>query len=210
MKIFKKNISEKICAGQEGRCEKGMTYEEKLQLAAEIRKGMVVDPVIPDGLETYLERVERREAWILTSQGDSHVYILKEKGRKGILPLYVNIHGGGFVRPHMDRDILFASRITCEAKCVTLDLDYRLAPEYPYPAAINECYEIVQWAVRHAEELGIDPERVAVGGHSSGGTLAAALAIKANQTKEFRLCLQILDYPAMDMYTDPARKQTDG
>lgn len=184
-----------------------MTREEKLKLAEKIRQGMVVEPVVPDGFEQYLERVECCEKWIPVSAGTSHIYILREKGKDQILPLYVNIHGGGFVRPHLDRDRLFASRITCETGCVTIDIDYRLAPEYPYPAAVYECYDVVKWAIAHAEELQIDPDRVVVGGHSSGGTLTAALALKANMTQEFQLKMQILDYPPMDMYTDPEVKQ---
>lgn len=187
-----------------------MTQEEKLALAARIRQGMVVDPVIPEGFERYPNRVERREIMVPTSVGDSRVYVLREKGRTGVLPLYVNLHGGGFVRPHMDRDHLFASMVTCEAGCVTLDLDYRLAPEYPYPAAVDECYQVVCWAAAHAGELGADPERILLGGHSSGGTIAAALALKAGQTREVAIRLLLLDYPPMDLCTDPAVKPHEG
>lgn len=186
-----------------------MTQEEKIELAGKIREGMVVDPVVPDGFETYRKSVNQEERWIETETGRSHIYILREKERTGVLPLYINIHGGGFVRPHMERDLLFSSRMTCETGCLTIDVDYRLAPEYPYPASVEECYAVVKWAFQNAEELGIDPKRIVVGGHSSGGTLTAALTLKANQTKEFAVRLQILDYPAMDMYTDPLDKQQD-
>ncbi len=189
-----------------------MNQNEKLALAARIRQGMVVDPVIPDGFGQYPGRVERTEAVVPTSVGDSRLWILREKGKtgEGALPLYVNIHGGGFVRPHMERDHLFASMVTCEAGCVTLDLDYRLAPEYPYPAAVEECFEVVRWAVAHAGELGADPGRVMVGGHSSGGNIAAAVAMKAGQTREFAIRLLLLDYPPVDLCTDPADKPHEG
>jgi len=187
-----------------------MTYEEKLKLAEAVRSSSSVEPFTPEVYVKSREKVDVEEVWIPTSEGDAHVYVIRQKGRTGMVPLYINIHGGGFVRYHFPKDILFSSRLACEADCMVIDVDYKLAPEYPYPIAVNECYDIVKWAIEHAEELQIDPTRVVVGGHSSGATLTAALALKANQTKEFQIRMQILDYPPLDVYTDPADKKVPG
>lgn len=68
------------------------------------------------------------------------------------------------MRYHFPRDIFFSSRMACETDCMVIDVDYKLAPEYPYPTAVNECYDIVKWAIQNADELKSDPKRVAVGG----------------------------------------------
>lgn len=187
-----------------------MTQEEKLQLAEKVRSSSKVEPYTPVWYQDYRERVEVQETYIPTSEGDSHVYFIRQKGQNERLPLYINIHGGGFVRYHYPRDIFFCSRMVCETNCMAIDVDYKLAPEYPYPTAFHECYDVVKWAADHAEELNIDPDRIVVGGHSSGATLTAALVLKANETKEFHIRMQLLDYPPMDVYTDPADKMVGG
>ena len=187
-----------------------MTFKDKMDLAHELRSTDTLEMELPDGYEAYPEKTNRKEQWIETSAGETRIYVIRPKELQGESPLYINIHGGGFVRPHLNRDILFTSKIACETGCTAIDVDYKLAPEYPYPAAFYECYDVVKWAFEHAKELQIDPSRVIVGGHSSGGNLTAALALKANETGEFRILLQILDYPPMDLYTDPMDKERDG
>lgn len=184
-----------------------MTFEEKIKLAEQLRSSSVLEAELPETFEQYQNETTCEEHFVNTREGDTRIYIIKKKDKSENCPLYINIHGGGFVRPHMDRDILFCSRISYEADCVTIDVDYKLAPEYPYPIAFNECYDIVKWAFENAEYLGIDPSKVVVGGHSAGGNLTAAIALKANETKDFTMRLQILDYPPMDLYTDPMEKE---
>ena len=87
------------------------------------------------------------------------------------------------------------------------DMDYKLAPEYPFPTAFHEAYEVCRWTFSKLKEWDADEKRVSMGGHSAGAILTAAVALKANQTKEFALCLQVLDYGAFDMATDPADKK---
>jgi acetyl esterase len=79
-----------------------------------------------------------------------------------------------------------------------LSVDYGLAPEHPFPAPLDECFEVTQWLVEHAESFGGDPNRVAVGGGSSGANLAAAVALKAKQVGFPMLAGQVLFYPALD------------
>jgi acetyl esterase len=87
-----------------------------------------------------------------------------------------------------------------------IDIDYRLSPEHPFPAALHETYDVLQWVFAHADDLGIDPTRVALGGHSAGGNLAAACCLMVVREGGRQPCLQILDYPFLDAATAPEEK----
>jgi acetyl esterase/lipase len=82
--------------------------------------------------------------------------------------------------------------------CVIVSVDYRLAPENPYPAALEDCYAALKWMVAHADELGIYKTRVAIGGASAGGGLAASLALLVRDRGEFSILFQMLIYPMID------------
>jgi acetyl esterase len=89
-------------------------------------------------------------------------------------------------------------------------VDYSLAPEYPFPAAFNECYDVCRWVFERAPAWDADPKRISLGGHSAGGNLTAAVALKANQTKDFRLCLQFMDYAALEIsYKVPEKPESE-
>ncbi|KAF8630550.1 hypothetical protein AX15_002852 [Amanita polypyramis BW_CC] len=95
-------------------------------------------------------------------------------------PLFIFFHGGGWTFGRIDSESSFATQMCINAKCVVMSVNYRLAPEHPYPIAVEDAVESLQWAVQHGkEELNIDLSRIAVGGSSSGGNLAAVLALKA-------------------------------
>lgn len=186
------------------------SYEDKLEMAKQVRATNVVQTIISPEYEKNLERVNCEERIINTSEGDSHIYIITPKESKALYPLYINIHGGGFVRPYAKRDTVFCSKVAVEVGCKVIDIDYKLAPEHPFPEGLNECYSIVKWAFENANELNIDTENVIVGGHSAGGNFTAAIALMANKSKEFKLKYQIIDYPFMDAITDPADKMLEG
>jgi acetyl esterase len=122
------------------------------------------------------------------------------------MPLFVNIHGGGFVFGHPEMDDPFMPRVALEAQVKILSVDYTLSPDAVFPTALHECAGVIRYAQTHAEEFGIDPERIAVGGHSAGGTLSAALCILNAETRDMNLRALILDYPALDMVTPPDQK----
>jgi acetyl esterase len=121
-------------------------------------------------------------------------------------PLFVDIHGGGFVMGRPEMDDRFMPYIATGAGVKILSIDYSLAPEAPFPAALNECYAVVKYAKDHAVELGVDPERIAVGGHSAGGNFSAAVCLMDGERKELGLKALILDYPPLDIATDPYLK----
>lgn len=123
-----------------------------------------------------------------------------------ILPLYVNIHGSGFTMGHAEMDDRFMPGIAAKAGVKIVSIDYSLAPEAMFPVALNECYAVVKYAKEHAAELGIDPENLAIGGQSAGGNLSAAVCLLQAERKEFVLKALVLDYPPLDIHTDPYLK----
>lgn len=118
---------------------------------------------------------------------------------KGALPLLLYYHGGGWVLGDLDSHDWVCRRIANAAQCAVLSVDYRMAPEHVFPAAFDDCLAALRWSVDNASNLKIDPTRVAVGGDSAGGNLAAAVAIAARESGSPRLVAQILVYPAVDL-----------
>jgi acetyl esterase len=115
------------------------------------------------------------------------------------MPALVYFHGGAFVMegapPHVDNAVRYAA----EANCTVLFVEYRLAPQHVFPAGFNDCYAALLWTLAHASELRIDTARIAVGGDSAGGTLAAGVAQRALQEDRIALRGQLLIYPAVDL-----------
>jgi acetyl esterase/lipase len=114
------------------------------------------------------------------------------------LPCILHIHGGGFIAGTAAMMAASLGQITAALGCAAVSVDYRLAPEHPYPAAVEDCYAALVWTVAHAEELGIDPARIGVMGESAGGGLAAALALLVRDRGEYSFAFQHLIYPMLD------------
>ncbi|MEV6924851.1 alpha/beta hydrolase [Dactylosporangium sp. NPDC051485] len=128
----------------------------------------------------------------------------EQHGRPGMLW----IHGGGFVLGDVDGDLETAAGIAVGAGAVVVSVEYRLAPEHPFPAPVEDCYAALRWTAEHADELGIDLNRLAVGGLSAGGGLAAAVALLARDRGGPSLCFQLLDIPEVDdRLSTPSMKQ---
>ena len=113
----------------------------------------------------------------------------------GVLPLLVYFHGGGWVIGSLDTHDDACRDLAAQSGCAILSVDYRLAPEHPFPAAADDCYGATRWAADNAEALGIDPARLAVGGDSAGGNLAAVTALMARDQGGPALRFQLLIYP---------------
>ena len=114
----------------------------------------------------------------------------------GVLPVLVFFHGGGFVVGSIDTHDALCRNLAHGSGCAVMSVDYRLAPEHPFPAAFNDTWDAVHWLAQKAPDLGLDAQRMAVGGDSAGGTLAAACAVQAAHTG-LPLRLQLLFYPGM-------------
>lgn len=116
------------------------------------------------------------------------------------LPCVLNFHGGGWVQGNPEQSGWLASRIAVRNHAVVISPAYRLAPEAPFPAGVEDCWDTLTWIVEHAVELGIDPQRVAVMGDSAGGNLAAVLALMARDAGGPEIRSQVLVYPGTEMY----------
>src|SRR5512133_258905 len=149
--------------------------------------------------------------WIPTPQGKARTLVHRPpqaRAEDGPRPALVLFHGGGFVFGLPENEAVFCRRLANNLDCIVINPDYVLSPERPFPGAAHQCYEIVAWGARAAERLGIDPERLAVGGHSAGGNLAAVAAAQAVAKGFPKLCFQILDYPFLDGTVAPEQKHS--
>ncbi len=122
----------------------------------------------------------------------------------GVLPAFVFFHGGGWVVGDLDTHDAVCRQIARESGAIVIAVDYRLAPEHIFPAASDDAWSATTWIAAHAGDLGIDPARIAVGGDSAGGGLAASVALMARDSRKLRLALQALVYPVLDL-----RAETD-
>jgi acetyl esterase len=128
------------------------------------------------------------------------------------LPVLVWFHGGGFVIGNLDTHDSACRMLANQADCLVVAVDYRLAPEFKFPAAVDDSMAALRWVALHARELGGDPERIAVGGDSAGGNLAAVCALLARNEGHPRLAFQLLVYPctAPEPETPSHRKFAEG
>ena len=117
------------------------------------------------------------------------------------LPLLLYLHGGGFTIGSIATHDILCRELARLADCMVVSLDYRLAPEHRFPTAHDDAWDALQWLAQHAQTLGADPARLAVGGDSAGGTLAAASAIQARDVG-LPLALQLLIYPGCAAHQD--------
>jgi acetyl esterase len=121
------------------------------------------------------------------------------------------LHGGGFVMGDLDTEHPWAARIADASGAVVISVGYRLAPEHRFPAALDDAYAVTAWTAEHAAEIGIGPERIAVGGHAAGAGLAAAVALRARDQQGPPIIFQLLSQPELDdrQETWSARNFTD-
>ena len=117
---------------------------------------------------------------------------------KAPCPLLVFFHGGGFMLGTLALYDTACRRLAVAGECAVLSVDYRLAPETIFPGAVLDAYAATRWAFEHAELLNIDPSKIAVGGDSAGGNLAAVVSQMAQDSGEFSVALQVLIYPMTD------------
>lgn len=143
-----------------------------------------------------------------TEHGELPVRIYTPKGRgpdSGPLPVVLNFHGGGFALGNARQGDWICSGVAADLEALVVSVDYRLAPEHRFPAAVEDCYAALLWVVAHAGELGGDAARVGVMGDSAGGNLAAVVTLLAREHDGPRISHQALIYPATDL-TDGLRE----
>jgi len=117
----------------------------------------------------------------------------------GLRPALIYFHGGGFVFGNLDTHDSVCRAFAIESGAVVISVDYRLAPENKFPAAVDDSYAATQWVAANAGRLGIDASRIAVGGDSAGGNLATVVAMRCRDAGGPALALQLLIYPVTDV-----------
>jgi len=118
----------------------------------------------------------------------------------GPFPVLVYFHGGGWVLCDIETHDPVCRSLANAAECIVVSVDYRLAPENKFPAAVDDCYAAAQWVMNNASLINGDPDRVAVGGDSAGGNLAAVVALMARDLGGSAPIFQLLIYPVTDYY----------
>lgn len=186
-----------------------------------MRKRMRLCPEITDpGLRSFLDMVpairnfntelvmeQRREGENHTIALDGReitvsIHKVGEKNR----PVLFEFHGGGFVLGNAEKDDAICHEISQTLNIHVIGVNYRLTPEHPYPAAFDDAYDIICYFKEHSEEYGINPQKMAVMGYSSGATLSAAVAMRCCREGDFSLCAQVLHYPYLDAIHMPEEK----
>jgi acetyl esterase len=200
-----------------------MNIDPELREVAELLKGRGSGPidvasaraglVAMVGQPTADERVEVSEHSAKGPSGNPpvRVVVFSARGRTTPSPAVVYLHGGGFIvgAPETEWDVATAIAVATDGLVVSVD--YRLAPEHPYPAAVEDSYSVLLWTAENADNLGIDPTRIAVAGSSCGGGLAAALTLMTRDRHGPAVAFQYLAIPSLDdrLNTPSMRSFTD-
>lgn len=165
---------------------------------AEMRAGMAAMLPPPEAYARPNVEVAEHFAPGLNGAPDVRFMLYRPRGAAGPLPLLLFIHGGGYVLGLVEGSHPSSVRTADEVQCMVASVDYRLAPETRAPGQVEDCYAVLAELHQKAAKWGIDTSRVAVGGESAGGGLAAALALKVRDKGEYRFCFQQLIYPMLD------------
>jgi len=164
-------------------------------------EGMIPPVVVPDGIEIREVTIRGRDGY------DIRTKVYTPTAQDGLRPGFLSIHGGGFVIGDPEMTEQFSVDVAAETGAVVVSPDYRLAPEHPFPAGLEDCYATLEWLAANTTELGVDPGRIAVGGGSAGGGLSAAVALLARDRKGPALCFQLLEIPELDDRLDTPSMQ---
>jgi len=141
-----------------------------------------------------------------TKAGPVRVYVYRTPGTDGSAPVYVNFHGGGFIMRHPDYDDHICRALVAETGCVVVNVDYDVAPQRPFPAAPRQALAVTEWVARNGRRHGWDGDRLAIGGQSAGGNLAAGVCLAVRDNGSIAPVLQVLNYPPLDLAADPSTK----
>lgn len=155
--------------------------------------GALPKPPLPDTVE-----IEQRTVPGIVDGSEVTVRVYRPRESPAVTPALLWIHGGGMVLGAAEMDDVRCAIFAEQFGIVVVSVDYRLAPEHPYPAPLDDCFAALTWLVDAADELGIDAGRIAIGGASAGGGLAAGLALRARDADGPAICFQFLLYPMID------------
>jgi acetyl esterase len=167
--------------------------------AAEARENYDAETRLVAGEPVALHAVE--DIQVPTPQGARNARMYRPEGPTddGFQPpVVVFFHGGAWIIGSIESHDNLCRRLALSSGAVVISLDYRMAPEHPYPAGLDDCCSTIRWVHENATELHVDADRIAVAGDSAGGNLAAAAALRLRDEEGIRPALQLLMYPALD------------
>lgn len=139
---------------------------------------------------------------------DVRILVFAPHGAARPMPAYLFLHGGGFVMGAAEMKAPVLMAVAQQIQCLVVSVDYRLSPDTIFPGALEDCYAALTWLHESAEALGVDRKRIAVGGESAGGGLAASLALLTRDRGAISICQQILLQPMLDDRTAHASGST--
>jgi acetyl esterase/lipase len=183
------------------------TFHPQLRVARFLPRTIITARTLPTlrRLTKLSARARRPDAQVVAVDDNVSVHVFRPATARPRMPALLWIHGGGMVLGDAGQDRAFCRRVADELGVVVVSVEYRLAPEHPFPTPLEDCYTALQWL---ASQPDIDPARIAVGGQSAGGGLAAALTLLAQERGEIRPVLQLMSYPMLDDRTT-TRTDTD-
>lgn len=178
----------------------------------------ITDPYLRGFLNTVPDIRRFQEELIMQQELSGETCMIPLEGREvnvwihrafepGVRPVVFEFHGGGFIFGNAQKDDQICRELSERLGCTVIGVNYRLAPEHPYPAAFNDAYEVIRYMKEHADLYEIDVRKMAVMGYSGGATLAAAVAMRCRKEGDFSLCAQVLHYPYLDSVHMPQEKQ---
>jgi len=139
---------------------------------------------------------------VATPDHDVPVRLYRPADVDASAPAILYMHGGGFMLGDLDSSDAVAWGFAQQANAMVVSVDYRLTPDHPYPAAVNDCWNTLLWMQEQAERLGLDPAHMAVAGDSAGGNLGAVMALKARDTGALKIACAAIIYPATGLDQD--------
>jgi len=168
-----------------------LSHENLAELRAAERS--FLPPIPPNSVELKITEIEGPDG----NKLPLHIFLPPASASRPMGCIY-HIHGGGYVGGSPSQYEFFLRPLAEELGCAIVSVDYRLAPENPHPAPVEDCYAGLSWTLSNAGELGIDPSRIGIMGESAGGGLAAALALLVRDRGLASLAFQLLTYPMID------------
>jgi acetyl esterase len=171
-------------------------YDPKHRVDPEEHRKMFDAPTLPVEQRVQVYAVE--DKIVSTPEADITVRIYTP-GEGDSHPVLMYFHGGAFFSGNLESHDEVIRPICIESGYKVVSVGFRLAPEHPFPAALDDCYNVTKWVAEHKEELQWDGQNLALAGDSSGGNLVAAVLLMAREKKEFTITKQVLLYPSLDL-----------
>ena len=137
------------------------------------------------------------------------IRVYRPKTTSGPVPALLWVHGGGYVVGSIDSEVSIMQRLVDEVGCIVVAVEYRLAPEHPYPMPLDDCYQALSWLFANTDKLGINADKVAIAGISAGAGLAAGLALMARDLGDYKIIFQLLLCPMLDDRNDQPSTHMD-